>query len=217
MKQQWQDLLFLHWEIPIDEILPYIPSPLEPDLYEGKAYIGLVPFFMHGLTGRYCPTISSLSNFPEFNVRTYVTYKGKPGVFFLSLDVSNKVAVWIANKMFRLPYRHASLNCDRQGKDIHYHSQFSPSEEFEIVYQKGSRLTLEKDSFLSWATERYCLYTSHHERLIRGEIHHPAWELFDASYELLKNSMLDRFNIGASQPVAFSPQMDVVVYPMEWV
>ena len=35
-----------------------------------------------------------ISAFPELNVRTYVTLGGKPGVWFLSLDAANRLAVW---------------------------------------------------------------------------------------------------------------------------
>ena len=45
--------------------------------------------------------------FPELNVRTYVTYQGKPGVYFFSLDASNLLAVWAARAVYHLPYFHS--------------------------------------------------------------------------------------------------------------
>lgn len=49
MIQYWEELLFLHWEISkqfLDEILP---RGLEADTFQGKAYVGLVPFRMKGV------------------------------------------------------------------------------------------------------------------------------------------------------------------------
>jgi len=36
----------------------------------------------------------------ELNVRTYVTFDGKPGVWFFSLDARNSVAVAVARTWF---------------------------------------------------------------------------------------------------------------------
>ena len=44
--QKWKNLLFLHWEIPIDLAISLLPPTLEPDLFDGKAWVGLVPFEM---------------------------------------------------------------------------------------------------------------------------------------------------------------------------
>jgi uncharacterized protein YqjF (DUF2071 family) len=46
MFQTWSNLLFLHWEIDVQEIAKRIPNRLSVDLHEGKTYLGLVPFFM---------------------------------------------------------------------------------------------------------------------------------------------------------------------------
>jgi uncharacterized protein YqjF (DUF2071 family) len=37
-----------------------------------------------------------VSAFPELNARIYVEQDGKPGVWFLSLDAANALAVWAA-------------------------------------------------------------------------------------------------------------------------
>ena len=95
-QQTWEDLAFIHWEIDESEIRDKIPPQLEIDKYKDKAYIGLIPFRMSGVTKRGYPAPSYFCNFPEINVRTYVTYERKPGVFFFSLDVTNFFAVWFA-------------------------------------------------------------------------------------------------------------------------
>lgn len=59
MHQAWKDLLFAHWPVQ-----PEALAPLPLDLYEGRAWITVVPFWMsevhlrglppHWLTERYC-------------------------------------------------------------------------------------------------------------------------------------------------------------------
>jgi len=47
--QTWRDLVFVHWEVDPAAIERLLPPELEPDLFEGKAYIALVPFLMTGI------------------------------------------------------------------------------------------------------------------------------------------------------------------------
>ena len=72
MHQCWSDLLFLHWEIDPDLLAARIPKRLNVDLHEGKAYIGIIPFFMKNVRPKFLPAFSKLSNFLELNIRTYV-------------------------------------------------------------------------------------------------------------------------------------------------
>src|SRR5262249_39725517 len=49
MRQKWRDLLFVHWPIPPEALRPLVPPQLELDLFDGNAYVGLVPFTMTGV------------------------------------------------------------------------------------------------------------------------------------------------------------------------
>ena len=49
MRQTWSHLLFLHWEVSAEAIRPLIPSGLEVDTFDGRAFVGLVPFTMSGI------------------------------------------------------------------------------------------------------------------------------------------------------------------------
>ena len=110
MRQNWNDLLFLHWQAPAEMLRPLVPANLEIDTFEGRAYVGLVPFSMTGVRPIWSPPVPLLSNFHETNVRTYVHFRGaNPGVWFFSLDAANAIAVRIARALWKLPYHFANM------------------------------------------------------------------------------------------------------------
>src|SRR5690606_38103898 len=112
----WDDLLFEHWRVPRELLRPLVPSALEIDTFDGSAWIGVVPFLMRGVRLRGTPPLPWVSRFPELNVRTYVTFGGRPGVWFFSLDAAQPLAVWAARRSFHLDYRHAAMTCEREGE-----------------------------------------------------------------------------------------------------
>ena len=46
MRMRWLDLLFAHWPVPVETLRPLIPAGLEVDTFEGRAWLGIVPFRM---------------------------------------------------------------------------------------------------------------------------------------------------------------------------
>ena len=110
MYQKWRHLLFLHWAVPPAILRPLVPPELELDLFEGRAFVGLIPFTMKGVRPAGLPAVPALSNFHETNVRTYVHFQGRdPGVWFFSLDAANVIAVRLARRFYHLPYHHARM------------------------------------------------------------------------------------------------------------
>ena len=95
-RQNWHDLLFAHWPIPAADLRHLVPDGLAIQEYDGASWIGVVPFRMTGVMRRPFPDVPWVSAFPELNVRVYVERDGKPGVWFLSLDAANPLAVWAA-------------------------------------------------------------------------------------------------------------------------
>jgi uncharacterized protein len=96
MRQQWQRLTFLHWQFEPAVVQRLLPYWLQPDIFEGSAWVGLVPFFMRVATrgGR---ELMPVSRFCETNVRTYVRdQNGRTGIWFLSLDAASLGAVSVA-------------------------------------------------------------------------------------------------------------------------
>jgi len=115
MGQTWYSLLFAHWAVTPEALRPLIPQPLELDLRDGQAWLGVTPFVVGGLRLRGTPPLPWLSRFPELNVRTYVDYGSHPGIYFFSLDAARLAAVAAARRAYRLPYFHAAMSARHQG------------------------------------------------------------------------------------------------------
>jgi uncharacterized protein len=194
MTQRWNDLLFLHYALPPEAILPLIPEVLTLDTFQQRAWVSVTPFWINHLRPPGVPSLPWFSHFAEINVRTYVTRDGKPGVYFFSLDASNLSAVWGARVFYRLPYWQAAITLKgRGGTKIEYVSkrQHGPKPaEFCCSYGPNSLTFHARPGSLEhFLTERYCLYASNRRRLYRGEIHHLPWELQSATVDLADNSM----------------------------
>jgi uncharacterized protein len=126
MQQQWAHLLFLHWSWDPALIQRTLPPGLTVDTYDGKAWVGLVPFFMRNVRPAGCPAVPGISNFLELNVRTYVhDAAGRPGVWFYSLDCNQWLAVKVARTFFHLPYEHATMSARISPEDgaVDYRAQ----------------------------------------------------------------------------------------------
>jgi len=193
MEQTWHDLLFAHWPVAAEKLRRLVPKELPLDRYSGHAWVGLVPFWMSGIRGRFLPPLPGLSTFPELNVRTYVIRDGRPGVYFFSLDAASLPAVRAARAAYHVPYFLAQMQVvDRDGK-IEYTSQrihLPTPAVFRGHYRpiRGVELR-EPGSLEHWLTDRYCLYTRVDGNVYRGEIHHEPWPLQDAEANIEENSM----------------------------
>jgi uncharacterized protein len=220
-EQVWDDLVFAHWTVPVDVMRRAVPSQLELDLWDNKAWIGVVPFNIPKLRFRWLPTLPFVGHFLELNVRTYVTYKGKPGVYFFSLDAANILAVIGARQVYHLPYFEAQMSMERQGEWYNYHSNRKRGKaEFVGRYRATGPMTHSaRGSHEYWLTERYCLYSLNRSgNVCRAEIHHPQWDLQPAELEIQTNTMAQAAGFtleGSPVTLHFSKHQDVLAWPLE--
>lgn len=200
MRQWWGKLLFMHWPLTVAELRPLVPPHLEIDTFDGQAWLGVVPFTMWGVRPSFAPSAPRLSAFHELNVRTYVHYKGVPGVWFFSLDAANRLAVWGANRFYHLPYFRARMSLRQQEQTINYQSQRihpnAPPAEFAATWMIGDELDESQPGSLAFfLTERYCLYAARREQLYRCRIFHGSWPLRDARLSSYRSTMLEPLSL----------------------
>ncbi|MFG1931953.1 YqjF family protein [Mycobacterium sp. NPDC048908] len=104
LRQQWLNLSFLHWTVEPADIAHLYPAGTEPDTFEGRSFVGVVPFQM-----------SLFGTFLETNVRLYsVDGTGRRGVVFLSLD-TNRPDIVAGGRLVGAPYRWARMSYRRSG------------------------------------------------------------------------------------------------------
>jgi uncharacterized protein YqjF (DUF2071 family) len=224
MRQTWHDLLFAHWPIDPARLRAAVPAGVEVDLYEGRAWVGIVPFHMSNVTARGVPPLPWISAFPELNVRTYVRAAGKPGVFFFSLDAANPLAVKAARTLFNLPYFAADMEVVSSGSYVIYrsHRRSSQAALFQAEYgPTGLAGPPQAGSLEEFLTERYCLYAPNRAGALRRlEIHHPPWALQPAEARISVNTMAAA--AGLSLPdipplLHFAKRQDMVGWPIRLV
>ena len=193
MTQTWHDLLFAHWRVPPESLRGSVPAPFPLDLFDGDAWIGIVPFHMTNVSPRGVPSLPWVSAFPELNVRTYVRVGDRPGVYFFSLDAGNTLAVQAARLVLNLPYYSASMHVRPGDEGIDYRSEREGDVDaaFHAIYGPDGPVSTPLEGTLEYfLTERYCLYhVDHRGRPYRLEIHHPPWPLQPAHARLLRNTM----------------------------
>lgn len=224
-RQNWYDLLFAHWPVPAAELRRFVPDGLNVQEFDGTSWVGVVPFRMTGVMRRPFPDLPGISAFPELNVRLYVERDGKPGVWFLSLDASSRLAVWAARRFFHLPYWHARISHTTVGEEVCFHSQRREGAkpvEFRATYRPASPPRESKRGTLeNFLTERYCLYCRDPAGIVyRAEVHHLPWPLQDGAGEVDAGELLrsHELAVGGEKPVLhYSRGVDVVVWSLEKV
>lgn len=233
MFQQWRRLLFLHWTVPAESLQSQLPPSLQLDTFEGKAYVGLVPFTMTGVRPVWAPPMRRLSDFHEINVRTYVHHNGRnPGVWFFSLDAANATAVRLARAWYRLPYHFArmSMDCDLGIHAVPLTVQYrterlwpGPTPASALIrycVADNGPAPAPAGTLEHFLAERYILYSYSRGHLYLGRVHHTAYPLQPAQLLSLDETLLSA--AGISRPdepplVHYASGVNVEVFPLHRV
>ena len=176
-----------------------LPQGLNLYTFEGRAYVGLVPFTMTGVRPIWVPPVPGLSNFHECNVRTYVHVEGRdPGVWFFSLDAANPIAVRIARATWKLPYFYARMRLTKTAEpdpEVDYQTErLWPGPlpaACTVRYRPTGTVTPAAPGTLEhFLAERYLLYVSDRGRLLSGHVHHVPYPLQRAEVDALEESLI---------------------------
>ena len=223
MQHNWGKLLFMHWPIAKKLLRPLVPESLEIDTYNGSAWIGVTPFTLWDVRLSFTPPVPWLSDFHELNVRTYVHFKGVPGVWFLSLDANSMTTVLGARSLYHLPYFYAQINLEEKGKSIYYNLERTgePSASFSAAWRIGKNLSeAEPDTLEFFLVERYCLYSTDNENLYRSRIHHRPWPLRQAKLLSHESTMIESHRLPTPDEdplLHYAEALEVDIWPLEKV
>ena len=180
--QEWNNVIFLHWQVELDELKKYVPKELTIDLFNGSPWVSVVAFTMEKVRLKYLPSFPPISNFDEINIRTYVTSGNKSGVYFLSIEGGTNISCKIAKGISSLPYRFSTM---KRTDTLYQSNNLEYNEKLEIEYNIGekikSKLPLDK-----WLTERYALFQDTKACMNEFEIHHEEWPLHEIELSKLE-------------------------------
>lgn len=194
MTQVWNDLLFVHYPAAPNLLRPHVPKELELDTYAGEAWISIIPLKITDSRLRMTPPLPVINSYIELNVRTYVMYKGVPGIYFFSLDADSAVNILGARAATALPYKIAKMEFRQSGNEFYMKSERTRGKgdyHFEVSYTREERMQEPMPNTLDyWLLERYCLYSYYGSRILRGDIHHDAWKVSGVSADIHANTML---------------------------
>lgn len=223
MRQRWSDLLFLHWPVDAESIQSRLPAGLHVDLFDGRAWLGVVPFAMQRVHPVGLPPLPWISWFLELNVRTYVYDEtGRPGVWFFSLDCNQPVAVEVARRFFHLPYYHARISAKFPGGEIVYSSRRKGSDTVSrFRYRRPSHAEPAREGSLEWfLVERYLLFTADRSGKIRsGRVHHEPYRIEEAKCSEWSSAPIEEDGLRrvAGPPVSMlvAEPVDVRIFPLK--
>ncbi len=191
--QRWEQLLFLHWPVPMATARSLVPAAIDIDTYEGQAYVSVLSLRMARVHLRDLFPMPDLGDFPELNVRTYVVHDGKPGVWFVSIDAPSHLNTWIGRHVFHLAYDTAHMRMTDDGGHVDFTSDRERgTARFAATYElHGPAAPAAAGSLEEFLAERYCMYTLDHERqLRRADIEHQPWMLQPVTVDVHENSVL---------------------------
>jgi len=224
MLQQWRDLSFLHFATDPAEIQALVPHGLTVDTFpdaEGveRAWIGLVPFRMQGVTPHRVPPVPGCHAFPETNIRTYVHREGhEPGVWFFSLEAANALACRVARRFYGLPYHHATMSVTHKDDDLVYESKrVRGGFGHHITGIIGPPVEVTPGTLEFFLVERYLLHSHRRGNLYSGQVYHRPYPIQKLEVTGIQESLVASNGI---QPkpfdhALFSPGVDVEVFALK--
>jgi len=213
----WRELLFAHWPIDPRMMRDRIPPQFEIATFDGTAWIGVVPFVMSNVRPRLAP--AALPDFPELNVRTYVTHRGVAGVWFFSLDAASAHLVWGGREFVSLPYFNAAMRATPAADgwtryDTRRVHQGAPPAQWRGRYRATGPVERSRPGTLEhFLTERYCLFSlTEHGQVLRCDIDHAPWPLQRAEAEVEIDTMCEQIDLRRPDTpplLHFAKHMDV--------
>ena len=193
MRQEWRELAYIHFEYDPQTVQALLPRGLAVDTWDGRAWVGLIPFSMRRISFPLTPAVPYLGSFPEVNVRTYVIRDGVPGVWFFSLDVNRLLPALVARVTYRLPYCWGRASHSVNGNRV--------TTSVDRRWPDGSAVaSIELDigdpvddvsPFEHFLTARWGLYSAAGRGGFRyAPVDHPRWDLHRATVVHLEESLL---------------------------
>ena len=73
MKQGWYDLAYIHFRYDPHEVQRLLAPGLSVDVFDGSAWVGLIPFSMRGIGIPHLASVPYLGSFPASQCAHYIS------------------------------------------------------------------------------------------------------------------------------------------------
>jgi len=218
LEMGWRHLLFESWPVEADVVDAHLPAALEPDQFDGSAWLSVVPYTNVAVRPKGLPASLGV-RLPELNLRTYVTHdEGVRGVYFFSLDAQGAASVVGARLFQHLPYYYARTSLDSDSDQVEFQSRRRHPGERPVHYEgqywpTGDSFAASEDPLARFLVERYRFYTEAQDGSLRyADIDHEPWTLYPADSEVARNTLFaaEGFERPETESVCYySPGLDV--------
>lgn len=179
-RQRWLEVLFLHWQVPPQEIAAQLPAGIELETAAGAAWVSIVLFRLE-VRPAWLPHVPGVSALTEVNFRTYVRRHERPGIYFLGMQADNRWSIRLARLLTPLPYVHAPLDYRRRGARYVLRQEQSPdhSPPLSLAFECGEPTQeAAAGSHDAWLLERYRLFAVDARRgLVEAQVRHAPWQV----------------------------------------
>ena len=214
---RWEAVSFVHWAYDPALVVRLVPPHLELDLFEERAWVGIVSFFMADVRLRGTPPVPRLSTFPEINVRTYVRGPdGNDGLLFLTLEAS-RLPMMLADPAVGIAYRWAAMRITCNGDQVEYRTRrrWPPdlaarsAHDVEVGEALAPGQLTEFDHYL---TGRWRAYSHRRGQLFSTPVHHQPWPLHAARLAAIDDGLITACGLSApaGEPVVhYAPAVHV--------
>jgi uncharacterized protein len=171
----WDNVLFIHYET--DPEILQREVPFELDLFDGRAFVSLVPFTMRGMRPRLGGRLSEFLFKPIgthnfLNIRTYVRHRDESAIYFMREWLSNRLSVLLGPITFGLPYRFGKIDSDRvRGRVCANEGSFS----YHATISSDQFGTCKPGSLSEFLLERYTAFTQSGKTKRFFRIWHQPW------------------------------------------
>jgi hypothetical protein len=207
MKAEWNDLLFINYEINPEFLEKYVPKGTELDLWNGKCYISLIGFMFENvkILGMKIPFHV---NFEEVNLRFYVKRfeagAWRRGVVFVKEIVPKQAITFVANTLYNEQYQTLPMRYERVSGSTSFLFKYEWKKRnvwHSISVETGKQLIpIVENSEAEFISEHYYGYTvSPRGRTVEYEVKHPKWQ----QYEVLDYAVNVDFEMVYGKEFAF--------------
>lgn len=221
-----QEVCLLSWVVGERVFEGRLPAGVELDRYNGDLYATAVVLWNREARLRGIPPIPGRNSYPQLNLRTYVTYRGEPGIWWLRVDATpGGAAPWLARQLFHAPYTRCRIRY-RNESEWRTFTTFPVSDAaresaptFKLKYQvdKTSEPRVPpRDSLEHFVCERDIAYSFRFGRVWRFKVVHPPWRIQPVEcVELDADAWFDSCRLPRfSQPPLglYAPRSDGLMY-----